>query len=537
MLRTNVLELNSDSCGEKILETKTYSSLNSTKQIKMGAIMSYITILFNIVVGLVYTPWMIQKIGLSEYGLYSLALTLISFFAIDFGLGEAVSRFLSKYNIEYENNKKRDFLGITFKIYIIIDILIFLALVTILIFADLIYVKLTPDELLKFRIVFGIAALYSIASFPFMPLNGVLISYERFVFLKLADLFNKVLTTTTMVIVLLLGNELYSLVIVNAIMGILTIGIKLKYIFKNKLLEINFKSKDKTLLKEIFSFSMWTAIIAVAQRFILNITPTVLAAFAGSVQITLFSISIIIEGYIWTFANALNGLFLPKVTRMSIKNDNPLEIENLMIRVGRLQLFIVGLLIIGFFTMGKEFMVLWMGKNFLDSYYVTILLIAPCIITLTQQIGNTALIAFNEIKYRAICSLIVAVVSIVLSILFSRQWGAIGSGFAIFVGNCIGLIIGMNIIYYKVLKINIFRFFKECHMKMSVPLILTIIFGVLMQYIFPVENLILFIIKVLIFSIIYLLLMWFLALNISEKNLFMGLFNKIIQIFRRKLNV
>lgn len=518
------------------MERNKYIETNSSMQIKMGAIMSYIAIFFNIATGLIYTPWMIKKIGQSEYGLYTLALTIISFFTIDFGLGEAVSRFLSKYNVENNEKKKKDFLGLTFKIYILIDFIIFFSLIVILIFSNLIYVKLTASELSKFRIVFSIAALYSIASFPFMPLNGILISYERFAFQKFMDLINKILTVITMVLVLILNYKLYSLVIVNAIVGVITIIIKLNYIIKNNLVEVNFKARDKMLLKEIYGFSIWTALIAIAQRFILNITPTILAAFSGSIQISIFAVAMTIEGYTWTFANALNGLFLPKVTRMTIKNNEPKNLENLMIKVGRIQLFLVGLLIVGIFTMGKEFMILWMGNSFLDSYYVTILLIAPCIITLTQQIGNTALVAINEIKYRAFCSIIVAVISTCLSMMFTHIWGAIGAGIAILFGNIIGQVLGLNIVYSKVLKIDVFRFFKECHLKLGIPILLTCFIGFFMQYNFPVDNLLLFLLKACSLCIIYFIIIWAIALNKYEKELFSGFFIKIIKN-RRNSNV
>ena len=35
--------------------------MNSSKQIKLGALISYFAIAFNIVAGLIYTPWMISK--------------------------------------------------------------------------------------------------------------------------------------------------------------------------------------------------------------------------------------------------------------------------------------------------------------------------------------------------------------------------------------------------------------------------------------------------------------------------------------------
>ena len=40
-------------------------------QIKTGAIISYVALFLNIVIGLLYTPWMINTIGKADYGLYT----------------------------------------------------------------------------------------------------------------------------------------------------------------------------------------------------------------------------------------------------------------------------------------------------------------------------------------------------------------------------------------------------------------------------------------------------------------------------------
>lgn len=502
-------------------------SLESHKQIKFGAIISYSSIFFNIVAGLLYTPWMIHKIGQSNYALYALALSVIGFFTIDFGLGEAVSRFLTRFNAEGKIEKVEDFLGITFKLYIIIDIIFIFILFFIFLFIDDIYKGLTASELYNFKIVFSIASLYSIASFPFMPLNGILISNEKFIFLKSVDLLNRILTVFTMVMVLILGFKLFALVFINAIFGLLTIIIKVFYIWTSRLAKINIKANDKKTLKSIFSYSMWSTIILVSQRFIITITPTILAAFSGSVQVSFFAIAMSIEGYIWTFASALNGLFLPKVTRIIVEYDDSRSVENLMIKVGRLQLLITGLAIIGFISMGKEFVTLWLSKEYIASYYIACFLIINGLITLTQQIANTALIALNEIKYRAFCILLYASTSVSLSLLLSQKYGGVGSAFAIFIGGFLGSVVALNLVYRKKLKIDILRFFKECHLKMAAPMLLTFLLAVAIQCHFPVESLKMFVLKVALVACTYVGFMWFLALNKYEKNLlfeFAGIF-------------
>lgn len=81
-------------------------------QLKMGALLSYFTMAFNMVAGLIYTPWMVAKIGQADYGLYTLANSLIAIFVLDFGLSSAVSRYIAKYRAEGKNEAISNILGV-----------------------------------------------------------------------------------------------------------------------------------------------------------------------------------------------------------------------------------------------------------------------------------------------------------------------------------------------------------------------------------------------------------------------------------------
>ena len=124
------------------MRTKKAEVNNSTSQIRRGAIMSYATTFFNIITGLLYTPWMINEIGKSDYGLYTLAISVISFFAMDFGLGPAVSRFLSIHKANQDDKSESEFLGLTFKLFIGITTIIFIVLATIYLLIENIYIQL-----------------------------------------------------------------------------------------------------------------------------------------------------------------------------------------------------------------------------------------------------------------------------------------------------------------------------------------------------------------------------------------------------------
>ena len=157
------------------------------------------------------------------------------------------------------------------------------------IFIPTIYSELTPAEVEKFKIIYLIISTFSIVSLPFITLNGILTSYEKFKTLKLCDLVNKLLVLALMAIALLLGYKLYALVLVNAFAGILIIVIKLLYIHKLLPVKVNFKYWDIRLLKEVFAFSLWTTVSTIANRFIF-ITPDSWCCI-GSSQIAILGAS------------------------------------------------------------------------------------------------------------------------------------------------------------------------------------------------------------------------------------------------------
>lgn len=43
--------------------------MKANKQIKLGAVASYIGIFINIIAGFIYTPWMVKQMGQSNYNI------------------------------------------------------------------------------------------------------------------------------------------------------------------------------------------------------------------------------------------------------------------------------------------------------------------------------------------------------------------------------------------------------------------------------------------------------------------------------------
>ena len=509
--------------------------MNGSKQLKLGAMFSYFTIAFNMIAGLIYTPWMIGKIGQENYGLYTLATSLITMFVMDFGMGAAVARFVSRYNAKGDQEAVNNFLGVVYKLYFLIDAVIFVALICVYFFIDIIYANLSAAELETFKILYVIVALFSIISFPFTNLNGILTSYEKFVQLKICDLFNKIFIIVMMVIALLMGFGVYALVSVNAVAGLLTILIKLVVIRKQTKVRVNFSFFDKGILKEIFGFSVWTTVGSIMQRLIFNITPSIIAAVSvsGTVGVAVFGLASTIEGYVYTFATAINGMFMPRISKIIVKGKKEKELMPLMIKVGRIQTMIIGILTVGFIALGRSFIIyIWDKPNFELSYFCAVILIIPSLFYLPMEIGNTTLIVENKVKLQAYVFMIMGVINVVCSLILSRLFGAAGASISIFIAYMVRTIL-MGGIYHKILKLDMVLFIKETFLKLSPQLIMTLVIGVLCEYFNPIENVYLrFCVNGLILVLGYFAIMWLVGFNSYEKNLILGIKGKLIKVKR-----
>lgn len=485
--------------------------------IKKGAVISYSSVFLSLALTFFYTPWMIRQIGVSDYGLYNLIISFISYFILDFGLSAAIQRFIAKYRAEGDEDKVAKMIGITTRVYLIIDAVIFVVLFILYFFISNIFTGLTPEEIERLKGLYVIAGTFSVLTFMFKPMGGAMMAFEYFVEEKLLEMLSRVGAVVLVCVALLLGADVFALVFVNGAVSFFSSCLRF-YIFSRKSkLKIQWFYFDKIELKNIFSFSMWTFLMGLVQRLRLTLIPSILGIVSNSHEIAIFSLAMSIEGMIFTFSHALNGLFLPKVTRMVVDGDRR-HITDLMIRVGRLQLYIWGLLFTGFCVFGVPFLKLWVGDEFNNSYIAILLLAFPQVISLTQSIANDLVYAENKIRSTTLINLITSVVGFVVAVPLASFYGAVGAA----IGTSLGLWFCqffLNRYYRNKLLVGIGRFFRECHLKV-IPILLT--YSVACYIVvrnLHIQRWSILIVGIAVYALLFALISYLFVFNKEEKNL------------------
>ena len=506
---------------------------SSEYQIKMGSIISYASIAINIILGLVYTPWILHKVGSSDYGLYTLASSLIALFLMDFGMSDAVTRFISIYRAQKDQEGIDAFAGLAVKFFGLVCVIVAIVLKIIFENIEIIYSSLTSDELITFKKMFIIASVFGVGCFPVNICNGILNAYEKYIWLKGSDIINRVVTVIITIIVLWMDGGILSVIVVNGICNLASFILKIILCKKNIPVHVSLSKKGNLFLKNIFSFSAWTTVGSISQQMTSNLIPSILAMAANTRMITLYGFANVIEGYVFTITQAINGFFMPKVSRSIVGDDDAQNILSLMIKVGRINQAVITLILIGLTILGREFIYLWVGKDYGTLYICILLLTYPYYISASQQIANTSISVLNKVKYCSLIKVITAVFNLICVLFLCQIFGVVG---VCAVASSIFLlrIILYNIVYVKILHIEIKTFFKECQLKM-LPATLVILESswFLIKLIpFSTEGIIGWIflgIKGGIICIVYVVVMWLIGWNSFEKQLLKSLGRTIMK--------
>lgn len=504
--------------------------MKSDKEIKIGAILSYVIIVLNMVIGICYTPILTNNLGQSEYGLYSLISSIISYLTVlDFGFGNAIIIYASKYIAKKEKEKEEKLYGMFLIIYIFIGIVagiigVILTINVNKLFSD----TLTLQELHKAKILMMILTFNLILTFPLSIFSSIITAHEKFIFAKILNIIRIVLNPIIMLVLLKFGFKSIALVILTTILNISTLIINFIYCKRKLYLKLRFGQIDSLLLKEIMFYSVWIFLNSVMDKINWNADQFVLGIVSGTVTVSIYAVAVQLNQMYQNFSVAISGVLLPKVTQMEARNASNEEFSDIFIKTGRLQYLVLAIIVSGFILFGKEFIdLIWVGPEYGQAYVIASILMVSITVPLIQNVGLNIIQAKNQYKYRVKVLFVLSIFNIIISIFLAKRLGGIGAALGTAISEIIGQIVFMNIFYYKKTGINIPKFWIEI-LKMSLPISIVIFIGIGIKMCFPINTSLKLVTEILVYSVIYIFISFKFVMNDYEKSLLQKPINKIL---------
>lgn len=478
----------------------------------------------NMVIQLLYTPVMIHLLGKSEYGLYTLVGSVVSYLSLfSLGFGGAYLRFYSRCKAANDQKAIARLNGMFLSLFLCMSAAalacgLILAQFTGQLFGD----KLSADEAIKAKILMQILVCNIALTFPSSIFDSIVSAHEQFFFQRLLQLVGVLFNPLLCLPLLLMGYGSVAVVSVTTVVTISKLAVNAYFCLRKLHAPFCFHGFDWPLLREIAGFSFFLFLNMIIDQVNWSVDKFILGRTTGTGAVAVYGVGAQINALYLNFSTAISSVFAPRVNQIAAQSSGLIgpKVTPLFIKVGRIQFLVLGLILSGFTIFGEYFITeIFAGKEYIQAYPTALILIFPVTIALTQNIGIEVQRAVNKHQFRSVIYMAAAVMNILVSIPLAKRYGPVGSA----AGTALSLLLGnglvMNLYYWKTLRIDIPKFWKNI-LQMGKGLFVPVAAGAVIIRWVKVCNVPSFLLFMILYMGIYMLSFWRFGMNSEEKQLF-----------------
>ncbi len=426
---------------------------------KVGVILSYILMVFEVVSTLLLTPFILRCLGQAEYGVFKLSSVITTYFLLlDLGVGNAVIRYISKYRAEGDLQKQCRFLGVATLFYAAIAVITLLVGVALVLAYPTIFARgLTARESALGQQLLLVTIINAAVTLAATPYTNLLIAYERFSFSKGCSIIQIILRILMSLLALRLGMRSSAIVLINLLTTVLCKAAFVLYVTRCLKLRPAFCRGNGAFIKEVTVYSAFIFLQMLATQ-MNSFADQVLIGMlvpAATVLIAVYGIGAQLSQYFQSIGAAFSGVMMPGLVRLVEQKATPTQLCNEMIRIGRVIFAVLALVFVCFAFFGRQFISLWVGDENLQAYYIALLLMFAYTFILTQSVGGQLLWAMNQHREQSIAKLAIVVLNIGLTVLLIQWHPLYGAVLGTFISLMCGDVMVMNLIFRKKIGIRL----------------------------------------------------------------------------------
>ncbi|MBI4845996.1 MAG: oligosaccharide flippase family protein [Candidatus Omnitrophica bacterium] len=442
--------------------------MSKAKLLAKSSMMGTIDFIAQVLIGLYMMPFIIHSLGDKMYGLWAVVGSFMGFYGMfDFGLVIASQRYISKAlgNKDYEQANK--IINTSFVLFSLIGFAVLIFSLLIVIFAP--YLIKSTQEIELFKKVIIIMGLSLAIGFPMRVFSGIMVSHIRHDLYVWSELIKLVVRTIFAIAALKIGYGVLALAIITAFSEVFAYAVKFIIVKKKfKYVRISRKYIDKTILKPMFGYSVFSFIIRVAQQLRGGISNFIIAGFLGLSQVTIYSIAFnLIQYFIRFISSSIGGLMIPVFSQYEGKNDY-IAIREKFILVSRITGYITMLIGGVLIIFGRVFIERWVGSEYLMAYTLLVILCVPAMMNLMQNASVEVMLGISRHKAIAMLTISESIANLLLSLLLVKKYGLIGVALGYAVPTFIVRVFMQPRYVCKVIKLDL----NEYYFNLLVPVLL-----------------------------------------------------------------
>ena len=505
-------------------------------QLKLGIVLNYVNMGLGNLIPIFYTPIMLALLGTEEYGLYKLSSSITSYLSlVSLGIGSAVTRYLIKERTKNGQQGEEKIFGLFMVIFQAIAI-ITLAIGTILVFNLHIWYadSLTDTELLRMRILVFLMVCNMALGFSSSPYTSVITTHERFIFLQCMNILSTCVAPLLNLLVLYLGYSSIGMAVISLATSIVIRFINIIYVHRYMGLRPSYNKLPFSLIREILVFSFWVFLSNISAQLCNTTDIAMIGAIPAlaTTGVAVYNIGATFNTIITSLTTGASSMLAPRANKMVFGGASADELSEMVIKVGRIQAYIIALVLSGFIAFGRPFIQFYAGPGFEEAYLVAVFMMVPNVVPLVQSMCLSIIVAQGRHRFRSIVYLIINLINVIGTWFLLQIWGITGASFmtglALIIGN--GFI--MNWYYNCRIGLNMRKFWRSIGSLFFIPVVMSVVV-IMLGAIIDWYNITAMLCGILIYTVVLCLSNWKFKLNTYEKELFLAPLRRIYRLFKK----
>lgn len=296
---------------------------SGNKRIAKNTMIVYVRLFVTTIIGLVTSRFVLQALGISDYGLYNVVGGVVAFFAIISGsLSGTTIRFLN-FEIGKVDGDPNKIFNICQVTHILFSLIVLLLVETIGIYYILNYLKVAPGKETDAMFVFQVSTIVTCIGIINVPYQSVFVAKEKFFLIAVIDIVNAVIKLGLIIALLYYkGNALRFYALIMSVTTFVSFVVYHWLCFKYWGDLVKWRLFKKiTDYKDLLAYNNYHVIASVAFVFRSQGSNVLINYFFGTIVNGAYGITRTVQGFIETFMVSFDTAAAPQITQSVGKGD------------------------------------------------------------------------------------------------------------------------------------------------------------------------------------------------------------------------
>lgn len=391
-----------------------------------STISNYIGQFVGLAVWFVLTPFVLDQLEQTFYGLWVLVGSVTSYGALlDFGITGTITKYLAEYRAKEQLEDAQQLVGTALVTYLTLGLLVLLlSLAFAPVFPRIFNIPPEHQALAEWLVI--LSGIRTGLALPSNSTTGVLRGLQRFDLLNLIGIISTILLASTTIIVLLLGGGIIGFAVTGIAVNVVTLVPSIWLIHRIAPdLRFGLVGASSKMFRKLTSFSSSLFMLRIGGQLETKTDEIVIGVFLPISSVTPYNLARKLSTFPQTLTEQFLTLLLPLASKLHAENEMS-RLRTVYMISTRLTLAVFLPVGVSLIFLAAPFLTVWVGEEFAAYAHLVLILSLASMIDTTTWPAGSVLQGMGRPRFSGIASIITGLSNLVLSLVLVRTMGLTG---------------------------------------------------------------------------------------------------------------